>query len=148
MTTALNRFIAGLAASVCLHADEAGVPVGVGLQLVTGRANGHRAAHVLDWGHPVVTEDRADAAGVRADVGTEGLGGGAPRGQTERAGKHQDSQKRLHVWMMGGSGGRCQDGSSLAPTCVFSAPSWLIREPVLREKTAVALTGPDRPSTL
>src|SRR5450631_763421 len=101
MTTALKRFIAssgwGLAASVCLHADEVAVPVGVGLLLVAGWTTGHHAAHVLNRGHPVVAEDRTDAAGVRADIGTEGLRGGAARGQSERAGEHQDSYKRLHV---------------------------------------------------
>src|SRR3954452_9572105 len=36
--------------------------------------------------------------------------------------------------MMGGSAGRCQDRSRLAPTCGFSRPFWLIQGPVFREK--------------
>ncbi len=50
--------------------------------------------------------------------------------------------------MMGGSGGGCQDRTRLAPTCGFSAPLRLIRGLVFGEKPALALTRPDRPSTL
>src|SRR5450432_2350582 len=150
MTTALKRFIVAAGRRPLVrHADQA--PVRRNIVLARRAATARTA--VLDRRRRVVAEDRADAASVRANVGAEGLLGTASRRETERARKHQDGKKRLHP----SNDGRqrrwvSRRGGVPGKKALFSAAWRLIRDrsrgAVLPEKSPLALTRPDRPSTL